>query len=87
MGVADLLRLVRAGFTTVMWSFDAVDSLREEGRWTGATPDYADVVAGDIILMHDDNATCARELPALLAALKAKGLQPVTVSELMAFRR
>jgi len=86
LGVADLLWLGRSGYTTVMWSLDAVDSMREEGKWRGDAPDYSSVVAGDIVLMHDDNAACLRDLPVLLESLKRKGLQPVTLSRLIGLR-
>jgi len=82
-GPSDLLWLVRSGYATVMWSFDAVDSMREEGKWSGPDPRYEDIVAGDVVLMHDDNATCVRDLPVLLTILKDKNLQPVTVSRLV----
>jgi len=82
-GPSDLLWLVRSGYTTVMWSFDTVDSMREEGKWSGPDPRYEDIVAGDIVLMHDDNATCVRDLPVLLTVLKDEGLQPVTISRLV----
>lgn len=83
MGVSGFLWLVRSGYTTVMWSVDAVDSMRQEGKWTGKAPDYSSVAAGDIVLMHDDNETCARELPGLLDVLQHKGLATVTVSRLI----
>ena len=75
--------LVRSGYTTVMWSFDALDSMREEGKWHGKDPKYSEVVAGDIVLLHDDNASCVRDLPALLEILRRKGLQPVVLSRLV----
>jgi peptidoglycan/xylan/chitin deacetylase (PgdA/CDA1 family) len=86
LGLQDLFWLARSGYTTVMWSFDAVDSMREEGKWRGDAPEYSRVVAGDIVLMHDDNATCLRDLPVLLEALKRKGLTPVTLSRLIGLR-
>lgn len=83
MGASGFLWLVRSGFTTVMWSVDAVDSMRQEGKWKGQAPDYSSVTAGDIVLMHDDNETCVRELPGLLDVLRHKGLATVTVSRLI----
>ena len=79
----DLLWLLRSGYSTVMWSLDAVDSMREEGKWQGAPPEYSAVSAGDIVLMHDDNAACLRDLPVLLDILDRKGLRPALVSELI----
>jgi hypothetical protein len=75
-----------AGRTSVLWSFDAHDSMRHEGKWSGPGPDYRDVRPGDIILMHDDNPVCLGDLPALIAALRESGIAPVTVSELLGAR-
>ena len=83
IGMKEMLWLMGQGFTTVMWSLDAADSLREEGKWGGELPDYERVREGDVILMHDDNATCVRELPQLLQTLTKKGLLPVTLSRLV----
>jgi peptidoglycan/xylan/chitin deacetylase (PgdA/CDA1 family) len=82
-GVSDLLWLIRSGYTTVMWSIDAVDSMREEGKWEGEAPDYSTVTGGDIVLMHDDNAACLRDLPELLNIVRQKRLRPETVSRLI----
>jgi peptidoglycan-N-acetylglucosamine deacetylase len=78
-----LLWLVRSGYATVMWSLDARDSLRAEGKWRGEDPNYEAVAAGDIVLMHDDNAACVRDLPVLLEVIRRKHLMPVTVSQLI----
>lgn len=82
-GAAVLVGLWRRGFTTVLWSFDARDSMRYEGKWRGPPPAYETLKRGEIILMHDDNSACTAELPTLLASLKTKGLTPVTISELL----
>jgi peptidoglycan/xylan/chitin deacetylase (PgdA/CDA1 family) len=83
VGIKEVLWLVSRGFTTVLWSLDAVDSLREEGKWTAELPDYSRISDGDVVLMHDDNETCIRELPHLLDTLSQKGLKPVTLSRLV----
>ena len=83
LGASDLLWLARAGYSTVMWSVDAVDSMREEGKWHGEAPDYSSVSRGDILLMHDDNAACLRDLPVLLEILQRKRLQPALMSRLL----
>ncbi len=77
-----LLWLWRRGFTTVLWSFDDGDSMRLEHKWRGPDPDYSAVRAGDIILMHDDNPLCVRDLPALLEAVLKKGLRVGPVASL-----
>jgi len=83
MGAGDVIRLRRRGYRSVIWSFDTHDSMRFEGKWRGAAPDYDAVRPGDIILMHDDNPVCVAELPALLAALSRRGIGAVRVGELL----
>jgi len=82
-GLSRLFWLRRRGYTTVLWSFDALDSMRHEGK-TAVTPEYERVKPGDIVLMHDDNPVCVAELPRLIAEVTARGVEPVTVSELIA---
>jgi len=83
LGVRSLLWSALHGYTTVIWSFDARDSMRYEGKWGGQPADYGRIRAGDIVLMHDDNPVCVAELPGLIDAVRKKGLEPVTVSELL----
>jgi peptidoglycan/xylan/chitin deacetylase (PgdA/CDA1 family) len=78
------LRLWLRGYPTVMYSFDAHDSMRLEGKWRGPEPDYSKVKGGDIVLMHDDNSLCVSELPSLLESIRKQNLRAVTVSELIA---
>jgi peptidoglycan/xylan/chitin deacetylase (PgdA/CDA1 family) len=79
----EILRFAVRGCRVVLWSADAHDSMRHEGKWTGPAPDYGQVRAGDIVLMHDDNPVCLAELPELLAHLARNGWQAVTVSALV----
>jgi peptidoglycan/xylan/chitin deacetylase (PgdA/CDA1 family) len=80
---SELIWLTAHGYRTVLWSFDARDSMRHEGKWAGPPPDYGLVQAGDIILMHDDNPIGIQELPGLIANLRTRNLRPVTLSELV----
>ena len=85
-GRADLRGLLWARsrkYSTVLWSFDVHDSMRHEGKWHGPDPDLEQVQAGDIILMHDDNPVCLDDLPRLIDAVRANGLQFVSVAELL----
>jgi probable sporulation protein (polysaccharide deacetylase family) len=69
------------GYRTVMWSVDTVD-------WKNPTAEallqrvLAKIKPGGIILMHPTIASCEALLP-LIRALKQRGLQPVTVSEVL----
>ena len=80
------LRLWCQGYPTVIHSFDAHDSMRLEGKWSGSAPDYSRIGGGDIILMHDDNALCVKDLPILLSSIREKNLRTVTISELIGLR-
>ena len=82
-GACHIPWLCLRGYTTVLWTFDAFDSMRHEGKHTAA-PDYDRIRAGDIVLMHDDNPVCVAELLALIESLRKRGLQPTTVSDLIA---
>jgi peptidoglycan/xylan/chitin deacetylase (PgdA/CDA1 family) len=77
------MRLWWGKYPLVKWSLDAHDSMRLEGKWKGPAPDYSRVEGGDIVLMHDDNSLCLKELPILLDSIKQRDLRPVTVSELI----
>jgi peptidoglycan-N-acetylglucosamine deacetylase len=77
------LWLWRRGFTTVLWSLDAGDSMRYENKWRGPDPDFSAVRGGDIVLMHDDNPVCVRDLPIVLEAILKKGLSIVPVRTLI----
>jgi len=77
-----LWRLWLRGYKSVLFSFDTRDSMRLEGKRPVAAPDYAAIRGGDIVLMHDDNQLCVRELPRLLGAIREKGLRAVTVGKL-----
>jgi peptidoglycan/xylan/chitin deacetylase (PgdA/CDA1 family) len=83
--VADAWRL---GMATIQWDVDTLDSL-------GADADTVRARAsslpgpGSIVLMHDGegaNPASLRMLPGILAALRRRGLRPVTVSQLLGFR-
>jgi probable sporulation protein (polysaccharide deacetylase family) len=69
------------GYRTIMWSVDTVD-------WKNPTPEallqrvLAKIKPGGIILMHPTIASRKALLP-LIRALKQRGLQPVTVSEVL----
>ena len=83
-GMAEWWSIYRAGYRTVLWSVDACDSMRHEGKRPARWPRYDSMRSGDILLMHDDNPICVRELLGLLEALRERELQSVLVSELLA---
>lgn len=77
------------GLTTIDWNDDTRDFSRPGAERIAATA-LAEATPGGIILMHDGPA--AREqtlaaLPLIIEGLKARGLKPVTIPELMAHGR
>ncbi len=76
-----LLQCAAAGYQTVLWSLDSDD----------CRSDSPDVVArrvamampGDIVLLHEEQPWTLAALPRIVEDLRRRGLQPVTVSELL----
>lgn len=70
------------GGDVVLWSVDAAD-------WADSPPEaIADAVVdaatpGAIILLHDPEPATVRALPEILAGLRRRGLEPVSVAELL----
>lgn len=80
----DFFRLWSRGYSTVFWSCDTLDSQHDAGRLLSQELDYLRIVAGDIVLMHDDNRTCVQELRFVLESLRRSGLTSVVLSDLLA---
>lgn len=80
---ADLLIwAARRRMPVCLWSLDAEDSMRHEGK-RSARPAFHGMSAGEIVLFHDDNPVCLTELPAVLSQARDRGLGQVTVSQLL----
>ena len=70
------------GFPMILWSIDTLDWKTKNAQST-----YEAAMAaqdGDVILMHDIHGPTADAVDMIVPALKAKGFQMVTVSELAA---
>ena len=78
--------LARRGITTVMWDVDA-DRFRAQGVEAMVAQTVAAARPGSIILLHPFCAeACAADraaLPLIIDGLRARGLEPVTVAELL----
>jgi peptidoglycan/xylan/chitin deacetylase (PgdA/CDA1 family) len=68
--------------TTVTWSAGSRDWEGIDANAIVAELDKS-VEAGSIILLHTNYATTAAALPRIIASIKAKGLQPVTLHQLL----
>ena len=77
-----------AGYpVTVMWDIDTIDWRPEEDGGP-TTQDIVDKVVaraqgGSIVLMHLGGFNTFDALPAILAGLQSKGLEPVTLTEML----
>lgn len=82
-----LLRIAAAGYTTVMWSIDSDDSRTRDPRAIEGRVSPGKVLPGDVVLLHELQPWTLEALPSVVGALRARGLEPVTVSELMEVSR
>ena len=75
-----------AGLQFVSWSLDTQDWLSKDAQKITSHV-LKKVRDGDIILMHDMYPSTVEALKAILFALKEKGYQFVTISELLHYRK
>lgn len=77
----------KAGYNIVMWSVNADDFYHASSGIRSPTSIAQRVLGrihgGDIVLMHDNSRQTVDSLPYIIKALKRKGYQFVTVSEIM----
>jgi len=81
MTVRSVFECARAGYQTVMWSLDSDDCRTESSDVVVERVSKA--VAGDIVLLHEGQSWTLAALPAIVEGLRARGLTPMTVSELL----
>ncbi|MCU0691481.1 MAG: polysaccharide deacetylase family protein [Polyangiaceae bacterium] len=74
-----LLRLWRAGQSVVLWNIDSHDFSCEDPDEVRALFRREPLVAGDIVLMHDNHAHAATILPELVSQTRVRGLQFATL--------
>lgn len=78
-----LLECARAGFTTVLWSYDSGDSC------SGCASELLGGIArrppapGDIVLLHEDHRHTLEALPEVVQRLRSAGYELVTVGDLL----
>jgi peptidoglycan/xylan/chitin deacetylase (PgdA/CDA1 family) len=72
----------REGLMTVLWSINTGDWEAQSPRWI-INRVLSDIQPGDIILLHEDQRQTLDALPEILRGLRRRGLQPVTVTELL----
>lgn len=78
-----LRSITERGMIMALWSLHG----RDTGKGTHASRIARDVIrdarGGDIILLHETNAETVSALPTIIEGLRRKGLEPVTLSELL----
>jgi peptidoglycan/xylan/chitin deacetylase (PgdA/CDA1 family) len=79
--VKSLAQCIRAGYTTALWSLDSDDCRSESPSEVASRVGQAR--DGDIILLHEGQKWTLDALPPMVEQLRASGLTPVTVSELL----
>ena len=82
-GYNDLVKANSLGYPLITWSIDTLDWKTKNAQTTYDTI-LSQVKDGDIILMHQGRTESALALREILAGLRQMGLQPGTVSDLMA---
>ncbi|NUR75589.1 MAG: polysaccharide deacetylase family protein [Thermoleophilia bacterium] len=77
-------RVVRSlGLVQVMWSATSGDDLRHPTRRSVARNVIRELRPGAIVLMHDIHPWTIEAMPAILAAIRARGLRAVSIPELL----
>ena len=70
------------GMLEILWSIDSGDSQGATAKQIVQTV-RKDLSPGDIIILHDNRSTTENALPKILDIIKARGLTPVTVPDLL----
>lgn len=76
-----LLECAAAGYQTVLWSLDSDDCRTKSSSEVAAK--VARSQAGEIVLLHEGQSWTLEALPAIVADLRARGLEPMTVGEMI----
>jgi len=79
---AVFLQLVRRGYRVVFWSVDSDDSRLGNAADLVGSVSRRELVAGDVLLMHEDYAHTLEALPEMLRLLKKREFDFVTCAEL-----
>lgn len=74
---------LRRGYRIVLWSADPKDFRAPSAAAVLQHFESRPLRGGDIVLLHDKVESTFAALPALLASLRARGLKPVTLSQLL----
>jgi peptidoglycan-N-acetylglucosamine deacetylase len=79
-----LFTCARAGFTTVLWSYDSGDSRTRSPEEVAAAFDQRQASApGTIALLHEGHGWTMEALPSILGKLRKAGHELVTVGEIL----
>jgi peptidoglycan/xylan/chitin deacetylase (PgdA/CDA1 family) len=82
-----VLRVVeQEGFRSIYWTFDSGDWIEGATTERVRSTVLGKAEAGAIVVHHVSPAATARAMPAVIDELRRRGLEPVTVSELLGER-
>ena len=76
-----LAQCARHGYTTVLWSIDSFDAETKDP--TTVAENAAAAESGDIVLLHEGQSWTNDALPAMVERLRARGLEPSALSEMI----
>jgi peptidoglycan/xylan/chitin deacetylase (PgdA/CDA1 family) len=80
---AAMRAITERGMVMALWSLHGQDTGPGTHAATIAHNVVASAQAGDIILLHETNPETVQALPEIIAGLRRKGLEPVTLLELL----
>lgn len=75
-------RMLTAGFRIAMWSLDSDDCRTEDPDHLRGRVSPASVGAGEVVLLHEEQAWTLDALPGMVRALRAAGYLFCTLSEI-----
>lgn len=75
---------IRHGIRMIFWNIDPEDYKAESSRQILNRLEQTAPGPGDIVLLHDTSRHLVEALPEVIQRVRARGLTPVTVSELLA---
>jgi len=83
VSLASTFTTVRAGYTTVLWSYDSGDWATEDPGDVAMRFTEQPVTRGDIVLMHEGQTWTLDALPRVLETLRGADHELVTTGELL----
>ena len=84
LGTASTVQLLAAGYTVALWSVDSFDYGDRNPDVLAERCSPPNVGGGDVVLFHEGQQWTLNALPQIVTALRAAGLECVTMHDLFA---